>query len=284
MNNILFVLVLFFSFQNLAFAELSVSQVKGSRVLVRLDNQELRSYGTYEILNEDFKTVAKIKVLKVQKQKALLQLLKGKLEVGKKYSIQEASSESFGQDSKAEVFTSNNREPEVTNDYKKSFSVQAFYTTGDAKVQLTSGFGGSEAQADLSGFSFGADYTYWLDDIALGADFRYTMSTLEGTASQEASSSELGVFAGYLVPDLNFKIFAGFYFYGTFETKEVVGASSFTANETTGFRFGGQYYITPEFSVIGEYRILVSQVDGAEALVIKDIEVSVLSIGAGFHF
>ncbi len=281
MKNILFVFILIFGFQNSAFAELSVTQVKGNRVLVSFDNQELRANSSYEILNEDFKTVAKIKVLKVQKQKGLLQLLSGKLEVGKKYSIQD---DSFGQDSKAEVFTSNNREPEVTNDYKKSFSVQAFYTTGDAKIQLASGFGGGEAEADLSGFSVGADYTYWLDNIALGADFRYTMSTIEGTASQDASSSELGVFAGYLVSDLNFKIFAGFYFYGTFETKETAGASSFTANETTGFRFGGQYYITPQFSVIGEYRILVSQVDGAEALVIKDIEVSALSIGAGFHF
>ena len=284
MKNILFVFLLIFGFQQFALAELSVLQVKGNRVLVNFDNQELRNNQTYEILNENFETAARIKVLKVQKQKGLLQLISGRLEAGRKYSIQAAGSDGFGQDSKAEVFTSNNREPEITNDYKKSFSVQAFYSTGDAKIQLASGFGGGEAEADISGFSVGADYTYWLDNVALGADFRYSMSTIEGTGSQDATSNELGVFAGYLVPDLNFKIFAGFYFYGTFETKETAGASSFSANETTGFRFGGQYYITPQFSVIGEYRILTSQVDGAEALVIKDIEVSTLSIGAGFHF
>lgn len=284
MKNILFVILVIFGIHQLAFAELNVTQVKGNKVLANFDGQELQSNGIFEILNENFQIVAKIKVLKIQKQKGLLQLISGKLEVGNKYSIQKAKSQDIDQQSKAEVFTSNNRETEVTNDFKKLFSVQAFYLTGDAKIQLANGFGGSDIEADLTGFSVGADYTYWLDNFALGADFRYSVTTIDGTSSQDASSSELGVFAGYLIPDLNFKFYGGFYFYGTIETKEAVGANSFSANETTGFRLGGQYYLTPTFSVIGEYRILVSQVDGNEALVLKDIELTTFSIGAGFHF
>jgi hypothetical protein len=284
MKIILCFIFIVFGFQQLAWGELSVSQVKGNRVLVNFDNQELRANSTYEILNEDFKTVAKIKVLKTQKQKGLLQLLSGKLEVGKKYSIQEASSESFGQDSNADVFTSNNREPEVTSDLKKSFSVQALYLTGDAKIKFSSGFGGGEGEADLTGISLAFDYTYWMDNIALGADLRLTAATLKGTGSSDSSSNEIGVFAGYLIPDFNFKFYAGFYFFGSIDIKDSTGSTAITASDTTGFRFGAKYFITPQFSVSGEYRILSSKVDGDVAIVVDSVEQSVLNIGAGFHF
>jgi hypothetical protein len=126
MKNILLVLLLAFGFHNSSFAELNVTQVKGNKVLVNFDDQELQPNGAYEISDENFETVAKVKALKIQKQKGLLQLLSGKLVVGKSYSIQKMNAQSVEQESKTDVFTSNSQEPEVTNNLKKSFSVQVY--------------------------------------------------------------------------------------------------------------------------------------------------------------
>ena len=47
---------------------------------------------------------------------------------------------------------------------------------------------------------------------------------------------------------------------------------------------GAQYFINEKFSVIAEYRLLTSKVTGSSDFLAKSVDLTMLNVGAGFHF